>query len=39
MPRPAASWPGSWEGAQAGAFGEPKQRGVSVFDEGRGLGM
>lgn len=25
-------WPGSWEGAQMGDFGEPKQRGVSAFD-------
>lgn len=29
------SWPGSWEGAQIGDIGEPKQRGISVFDNKR----
>ena len=32
VPRPAVTCPGPWEGTQMGDFGEPKQRGISVFD-------
>ena len=37
VPRPAVTCPGPWEGTQMGDFGEPKQRGISVFDGQGGL--